>query len=387
MSDVQLLFLVLVLLYAWECACWVAHGTVVFRSWLGRAWHTAQPGTLLGNQRGGFMFAHPLPPLGTLLTAGTFPLALSPQSVLTESVDGVPRSARPAQSGRCLRWERIERVEANGKEVLVNGAPLLKAGSTMIAAQLAQLLRELKQAAAAERETLLQRALQEHFDVSRLEAHWQEFQAQTHALRFVTNALFAYLFVLAPAVIWRLGFQSAWLALLVGLLGLTSTTAILFHRAHKVLYPTAEDERLTHFLIILLSPATSIRANDVLSRPLLEDCHPLALAKRFCRPQHFRRLAQDFLRESRYPAGNARGRADPLAEETAQYWHKVLREKLEEFLKANGLDPDQLLQPPAPADSTSLAYCPRCLEQFATSEGRCEDCGGLALLPFPGSPS
>ena len=66
MSDVQLLFLVLAVLYAWECACWVTRGTVVFRSWLGRAWHSSPPSTLLGNQRGGFTFAHPLPPLGAV---------------------------------------------------------------------------------------------------------------------------------------------------------------------------------------------------------------------------------------------------------------------------------------------------------------------------------
>src|SRR5690242_12323755 len=113
MSDVQLLFLVLALLYAWECACWVAHGTVGFRSWLGWAWRATQPGRLLGNQRGGFIFAHPLPPLGTMFTAGTFPLALSAKAVSTEPAEAVSWGPRPARSDRCLPWERIERVEAN----------------------------------------------------------------------------------------------------------------------------------------------------------------------------------------------------------------------------------------------------------------------------------
>jgi hypothetical protein len=372
MSDVQLLFLVLAALYAWECACWVTHGTVAFRSWLGRAWQTTASGTLLGNQRGGFIFAHPLPPLGTLLTAGTFPLALSPKAVFIEST---------AHQGNCLAWEQIERVEAHAQKVLVNGRLILRASSPTMAARLAQHMQELKQAKSAEREPLLQRALREHFDAARLDARWREFQEITRTLRWLTNALFAYLFVLAPAAIWRLGFQSSWLPLLVCLLGLTSTTAIVFHRAHKVLFPNAEDERFTHFLIVLLSPATAIRANDVLSRPLLEDCHPLVLAKRFCSPRQFRLLAANFLRELRYPATNRRQSAGPLAE-TAQYWRMALQTSLEHFLKANGLDPAQLLQPPVPADATSLAYCPRCLQQFSTREGKCEDCGGLALLPL-----
>src|ERR1043166_7497788 len=112
MSDVQLLFLVLALLYVWECACWVSHGTVVFRTWWGRTWDATQPGTLLGNQRGGFIFAHPLPPLGTLFTAGKFPLGLSPRGVLTVAADGVSLGARSAQDVIFLPWERIDRVEA-----------------------------------------------------------------------------------------------------------------------------------------------------------------------------------------------------------------------------------------------------------------------------------
>jgi len=382
MSDVQLLFLVLALLYVWECACWVSHGTVAFRTWWGRTWDATQPGTLLGNQRGGFIFAHPLPPLGTVFTAGTLPLGLSPRGVLTEPADGVSLGARSAQDVAFLPWERIDRVEASGKKVLVNGALLLKADSPIMAAQLAQLLRELKQAKAIERESLFQRAVRDQFDASRLEARWEKFQTQTRALRKVTNALFAYLFVLAPAVIWRLGFQPSWLPLLIVLLGLTSATAILFHRAHEKLYPGAEDERFTHFLIVLLSPATAIRANDVLSRPLLEDCHPLALARRFCSTNEFRKRSQEWLRDLRYPPSNRPKRLEPLAEEALMYWRRLLRENLEDFLKANGFTPDRLLQPPAPADATSLAYCPRCLSQFTTGEGTCEDCGGLALLPL-----
>src|SRR5438445_7773993 len=43
-----------------------------------------------------------------------------------------------------------------------------------------------------------------------------------------------------------------------------------FRRMHKLFYLKAEDDRFTHFLTILLSPATTIRAHDALSRPLLE---------------------------------------------------------------------------------------------------------------------
>ncbi len=387
MSDVQLLFLVLALLYAWECACWLARGSVAFRTWLGRGWRLAHPGTLLGNQRGGFIFAHPFPPLGTVLSSGPFPFALSPKAILAEDAGSVRPGDGQPQSGRCLLWDQIDSVEARRKKILVNRELLVKAASPILAQQLARLLVELKQAKHAEREKPLRRALRENFDRDRLEARWKEFQAQTQTILWVANALFFYLFVLAPATIWWLGLRSSWLVLLVGLLGLTATSAVLFHRAHKKLYPAAEDERFTHFLIILLSPATTIRARDVLSRPLLEAFHPLALARLFCSNARFENLAQQTLRESRYPAAKPFHASEPLAEETEQYWRSVFGKALEEFLRVSGIDPDKLMRPPAPADPTCLFYCPRCLSQFTTRRGTCEDCGGLALLPLPGAPA
>src|SRR5258708_15286249 len=82
MNDLELLYLVLALVYVWECACWVPRGRVVFRTWLSRRWRLVQPGELLGNQRGGFVFAAPLPPLGVILCAGPSVRAVPPNPLL-----------------------------------------------------------------------------------------------------------------------------------------------------------------------------------------------------------------------------------------------------------------------------------------------------------------
>ena len=140
MSDLQLLFLVLTLLYLWECACWTSRGSVAFRSWLGRRWRVAHPGTLLGNQRGGFIFAHPFPPLGTVLMGTQFPLALSPESVL---VTGASVARQLDQKGSGFVWSEIQRAEARGRKVLVNGQLLLKVHSPLLASKVVQLLRSL----------------------------------------------------------------------------------------------------------------------------------------------------------------------------------------------------------------------------------------------------
>lgn len=375
MTDVQLLFIVLAVIYAWECAWWFPHGSSGFRTLFGKRWRLVLPGVLLGNQKGGFIFSHPLPPLGTLLAANECPLMLSPKGlgVLTEAL---------STGDERLPWEKIDHIAVRGKKVLLNREPFFKTDSPVLAVKIAENLRKIKEAKPKEREDAIRKQLQETVDPTRIEALWTEFRKHTRVLPIAANLLFAHLFILSPALIGLLGFRRSWLALLLTLLALTSTTAVLFHRAHKRLFPRLEEERFTHFIIILLSPATAIRARDVLSRPLFSGFHPLAVARVFCSAEKFREQAADLVRLSRYPIGVTKPGEEYSQERIESYWRKLRQTTLEDFLQRNGLDPEQLVQPPTPVDNTCLSYCPRCRAQFTNREGVCNDCGGILLLPF-----
>jgi hypothetical protein len=383
MTELELLFLVLVLIYGWECTCWVPRGSVLLRSWLGRRWRLGHPGEVLGNQRGGLLLAPPLPPLGTVLTANQYPLSLSPEAALAYVAPSINPGWRPTQTGRLIRWAEVREVRTSGKAVLVNGNLFLKAASPSFAACVAGQLRQLSQLQPSMRQSAIEAFLTQSLDPGAVQRRWQEFRKLTARVRVVTNLLFGYLFVLAPLLIWFLGLRLCWLGLLVGLLALTTTTAVSFHRAHKALYPAAEDERFTHTVILLLSPATTIRAQDVLSRPLLESFHPLALAKVFCPEQEFRAFARSVLREIRFPGLPVCPGAEPAAQRAESHAREALQRAVEAFLKQSGLSLEELAQPPAPADDTCRAYCPRCLSQFTEAAGTCADCGGRALVAFP----
>jgi len=381
MTDVQLLFLVLALIYGWECACWLNRDSVIIHSWLGRNWRVTHPGTLFGNQQGGFVFGHPLPPLGTLLTASEFPLVLSPNALGAAHFSDA--YAPPAAKGKCFSWDGIERVDVNGKKIFLNRQLFLKAGSPSLATSIKTLLLEIRQAKPNEREGLIKQHLKKLFETSRIEECWRKFKSQTRHLPLATNALFVHLFILSPMLIVLLSFRHSWLVLLAVALVLTFTIAVLFHRAHKALFPTAEDERFTHFIIILLSPATAIRARDILARPLFDGCHPLALTKVFGSTQRLHDEARSFVRHGRYEVRLRDPQQEPLTQETERFWCALRQKTLEDFLKRSGVDPEQLVQAPAPADETCLSYCPLCQAQFTTREGICPDCNGLALRPLP----
>jgi hypothetical protein len=382
MTELQLLLLIFTLIYLWECVCWINRGSVAFLTWFGRRWRIAHPASLIGNQSGGFVFAHPFPPLGTILVGNQYPLSVSPDAILAYVAPSVNPGSRPTQSAKLFKFDDIRKVEALGKKVLINGELLLKVGSATYASHIAQQLDELAKLPLPKREVALKEMARDRFDTKAISERWEAFRKQGDNVRILTNWLFTYLFIFTPILIWRLGFHMVWPTLLAGLLCFTITTSILFRRIHKTFYPTAEDDRFTHFLTILLSPATTIRAHDALSRPLLEHFHPLAIAKVFCAEAEFRKFASTVLRDIRHPALPLCPRNEPVAVEAEIFSRSLLEKTVEEFLKKNNVSLKTLLQPPEPADPTCISYCPRCLAQFTTLDGKCDDCGGLSLSSF-----
>jgi hypothetical protein len=380
MTDLELLFLVFGIIYLWECARWLRPGTVVFQTWLGRRWRLSFPGSLLGNPKGGLVLAHPLPPLGVFLTGNQFPLSLSPNAILTFVAASPHPAGRPAQTATLIRWENLGQLEVRGSKILVDGQVFLKAASPTLAASLTEHLRHLSQCAPDERERALRKLSRGTLDARAAQRRWLEFQKQTVRVRWLANGLFCYLFLLTPALIWNLGLRFCWLPLLLGLVGFAGSTAWLFRTVFKRLYPAAVDERFTHSLTVLLSPATTIRAYDLLARPLLEGFHPLTLAKIFCADERFQEFARWILREIRHPALPLSPGQEPVAEATARYWRELCCNGIEQFLKANGVDPNALDASPKPLDDSCRAYCPHCLAQFTSEGGACADCGGLPLL-------
>jgi hypothetical protein len=387
MSDQVLLWLVLGVVYGWECLCWLRRDSVAFMTWLGRRWRLRFPSVLAGNQRGGFVGLPPLPPLGTVIVAAACPVSLSPSAVLGFVSATLGPGGRGRQSGAYFRIEDLSGLQVRQRTVLVQGRCLAQAASVAAAHGLAANLRTLAGTPAAGREEEIHRQLRSMFDLPSLQAVWKEFLDQSVSLRRCTNALFLFLFMVAPAVIWFFGLERVWIPALIVLLALTITTATLFGRLHRKFFPDLDDERFTHIILIALSPATSIRAADTVSRPLLHRYHPLVVGWHLLEETAFRAFARRTLIELRHPALPVCPHPDPAAQAAELFWRSRLLEQSEEFLRRQGISPEELLAPPAIAESDCVAYCPRCRTQFTTLSAQCADCGSMPVLPLATTPT
>jgi len=218
MTELQLLFLIFTLIYLWECVCWINRGSVGFLTWFGRRWRVAHPASLIGNQSGGFVWTHPLPPLGTILVGNQYPLSISPDAVLTYVAPSANPGSRPTQSAKLFKFDDVRKIEALGKKVCINGEVLLKVGTMTFAGHIAQQLDELTKLAPAKQKTALKEIARDQFDTKAITERWETFHQRIANVRILTNWLIMYLFVFTPILIWRLGFHMVWPGLLAGLL-------------------------------------------------------------------------------------------------------------------------------------------------------------------------
>lgn len=381
MSDVQVLFAVLAGLYLWECACWLRRDAVAVATWLGTRWQLLQPGTLGGNQRGGFVLAPPLPPLGSFLAVNQLPFTLAPEGVLFFVATNVNPGWRAAHGGQYFRFDEVQEVRADRKRLFVNGRLLLRTTSPGHARQLAEMLQTLKHTPEKQRAEAIQRMLRASLDTRALEQRWNEATQCGKPIRRLANVLFILLFITAPALIWRLGFGLTWPWLLAGLLALTISIAVCFRRGHRRLFPQLDDERFTFTLTVALAPTSALRAHDLLTRHACETFHPLAVAKVFLPPAAFEQFAGWVLRDLRHPAQPVCPDSSAEIAAVEVQGRATLLATVEEFLGRSGPDAKKLLRTPEPMESCR-AYCPRCEAQFTSADSQCADCGGLAVVPF-----
>lgn len=373
MSDTQALVLVLALIYLADCTAWVRRGAVAFRALAGRRFHAASPSPHTGSARAGLVFANPLPPLGTLFVAESWPVAFGTDGLT--SVPGLeldPRAPRLPE-WRAQRWSALREVRAVEKELWLDGRRFAVADTPRTARELARLAEELRVAPRERRQGLVERALSARCDVDAARERAERFFAASAGLRRATNALFLYLAVLVPLALWRFGVLMSWPWLLAGLVLGVASVALLFARAHRELFPGEHSARRRAICLIALSPPEAVRALDALGRVALAGFDPLAATALLEGPQQ-RRLARAILVDTRHPLPPPAS-AEPFAIECEREFRATLLATRECALARLGLEARELLAPPPPEDAEARSHCLRCELDHPEPSGSCRDCG------------
>lgn len=382
MTPEQTLFAALFLIYVSDCLAWGHAHVIRFHRRGGDRWGWSQPGAWFGNDQGGLAIQWLLPPFGTEIWTAVWPLALTPHGAVPFSRYAWKMLRRPDQTGAPLWFDDgSPAIHGEAKKVFVDGRYFLTAISESAAKWVVNTLDRVRRLPREHRQGAIDRALQASLDTRAVDRRMTEFRGASAILSLTANLLWTHLFVVSPYVVSTRGLGKTWTYLLIVLLLLWSLVAWSFFHGYRRLYPDARGARWRKTLILLLNPLGAIRAGDVLSREVLTDFHPLAVAWVLLTPESFAEFARGVWRDTKYPLPIHEIDVTPDAQRLLDDYQAWYAPQLAEFLSELGLDTVDL-ERVAATDPQSRSYCPRCGGEFVIPEGLCELCGGLTLRPF-----
>ena len=380
MSEAQTLLLILILLYLSECLIWVKRESVAFVSRMGGRWRLTVPPSWLGNANGGILLLNPLPPAGRIFLSHLSPISISPSGICAYNLQTLPSEARsPGQTGQYLPFDKVTAATTDGAYLLVNEERFAKCATPKQAKSLATLIAEMAKASASKRERLAHAWISKQFAIDDAAALLSEGNAIIDPIRELSLILFLFLFVVTPVLVSSFGLMSLIIPVAAVMVILAVLIGILFHRAHKKLFPAETSERFEHLVKMILCPPVSMRAPDILTRNLLAEYSPIVLASLLAESGE-QQFVRAFILDLQHPLKHEV--SDETAAKTISWMAaEQLNVCLEQVKAGRYLKPEDL-SAPTQRESNSISYCPRCRCQFVVSATECPDCPGVELVSF-----
>jgi len=376
----ETLLLILIVLYLSECLIWVKRESVAFVSTSGKRWRLAVPPSWLGNAKGGILLLNPLPPAGQVFLSHLWPISISPSGVCAFNSQTLPFESRSAQqTGQFLPFGKIKDTRADGSYLVINHERFARCATAKQAKALAKLIPTMAKASASRRETMARKWVANQFAIDEAAAQLKDSQALIEPVRSLSLILFLFLFAFTPALAFTFGLMPLIVPVGCVMVALAVEIGILFHRAHKKLYPEESSERLESLVKMILCPPVSIRAADILTKNLLAEYSPIVLAS-VLPDANEQQFVRGVILDLQHPLGHEI--SDEAALQTIEWTTKEqLNVCLAQIKAGRHLKPEELLAP-AQREGNSVSYCPRCRCQFVINAGECPDCPGVMLVDF-----
>jgi hypothetical protein len=395
LSDVALIYLVLVALYVFESLAWTRAGCTSFASYFGRFASPTQCRKLIGNDSGAINTFGPATFDATIM-AESCPISISSNGIVGFSAATPIAGDRPFATEATCEWEEIQSIRRVDREFWLNDRLICRTGSMASAKDLWETLCTFAKVGVDNRADAIDRFIDQQLDVGIVKQRIKNWQASARRLRLFSTLLWAWIFVVG--VIRYQGWVPAISGpeTLVGFLAclfiIWWTTCLLQFMTHRKLYPELRLNRAKHTFATLVSPAAAMRASDHLGRNLIGLRHPLAVAAVLLPKEQVSELAQHVLRDLLYPKlPDAPGSESSIAGSDSTAWAEVSESYrqatvagLLRFCESNGLQVAGFDLPPLRTEVDALSYCPRCHQQFSALQATCTLCSNRKTTPFSG---
>ena len=389
LTNVQWIFVILGVLYLFECVVWVRPRGV---AWVIRPGdHPPRRATpLIGNDNGWLYLGGWTPSQATVVTEPP-PVAVSERGVVAFVADAPLARDRPVQTGTRWNWEEVIDVTTDGPRLMIGGRTAATMTQPGMAADVTRTLRRMASLDAADRNAAIEDWRASVVEVDSLRRRLEDWTLRTGALRLLSWSLTVWIFVVGGAMYLNvLPFSIndivvyAYLAIGLAIWFLGATTAVI---AHRYLSPGDRAGRWKIGLMCFASPAVVMRASDLIARTMLPPTHPAAAAMAFgadADDDTPRLIARDFHHPLLPDAPESADAATLkiLEEDRRIRWRSFPPEIRDAY--TFGDPPLMGLEEVEAGAPDAAAFCPRCEQSFTRTDARCDRCGGRQAVPFGG---
>lgn len=368
MTDSGGLGAVALVLYLWECAAWVPEEAEAYHTSLRRRGRLARESWALERPPGRIVLGPLLPGTGGVALCEARPPRLSPLGVCACAMNaGGPAATGGAgsTSAEAIPWERLEPIRADGRTVRSGPRAIAKTGTPAYAAQLACVAEDVRRAGPERRAKAIEQELDRLLDDEAVRAQAARLRRASWMLRALIWTMTLLLAVVVPLALAR----RSWIVLIASLAvawAMAVVNAVVYSRRRRELVgsPGVSD----HALTMVLLPLAALRADDLLARDAFAMHHALAVARGSD-------VAPPWVRPEPAP-----DEADAAPCCAAGAWIDEAWSRRVAARSARSA-PEAASRPPRRESPDAVAYCPRCLQQYART-GPCADCPGVELLPI-----
>lgn len=381
MSETWTLFGMLALFYVAEGIWWSPRAAAcVFATFAGRV-GLRRTVPLREDADSGMLLPPTVLCSGRRFVATAWPLSIAPEGISSRPFPFADPFHAAGREARFLPFADAGELRVRGGHLVKDGEVLARTDSPRDAQRLHALILGLARLPAADRAERIREALDRSFDVRMARRRIRKLRWLLRPTTGLPALQLATLLVIAPAYSLYFGLVRVWPILVVLQVALAAAGLMAFLRISRALPTLPAEDRLFHSVMILLFPPVTPRYPEIVSRGLVSDLHPIAVAAALghgsvpldvCR--RFMKSLDACVEAPSDPAAGPRGGIE-------RWFASEQRSAAGRALARAGIRAESLVTAP-PREAAALSYCPACLAQYRDASMGCADCPGVRLEPF-----
>jgi len=364
----EVLFPYIFLLYVCDCITYVRSRHVLLTSLFGKKFDLKKSGVRLAG----------LLPISQTVISHNLPLHYTRDGnyvVLDDS--GSNTGIDKAEDFTFLKFEDLELIEAEGKNIKFNNTHTLKTPSAASARFQAKFANNIKKRNPADRQERIKKFLSDSYDLDAIKKIDTSSSKLFTIIKILSSYLFVLVFFVLPAALFSNLLKYINLnPLLICICSVYLLLLLVSFLTLKKLYASEKDFISYTLLSIIFAPVNAIHVLSYVTKELYSRFNYLAIAAYYMPRNSFKELARKemFL-------------IDYLEYEIdTQDWLKCCRLKRElliDLLDRHEISLDEISTAPEKQDHTAHFFCPFCMTEYREKRHKCLDCE-MALKEFDG---